>query len=500
MITVRIHHGMNLKTLNIFTGLILIVSSITAQNDMYGKAKLINRQADGYRGIWYHIAGAGQSGPVKNEYRYKYSGGLGTYPTNHYPFSVYVKAVDKTFFCYGGTDETGKTLLHMVSYFDHKTGQVPRPTIVLDKATNDAHDNPVMQVDKEGYIWIFSTSHGTGRPSFIHKSKVPYDIVEFVRVPATKIVDGKRVPLDNFSYLQIYYSAEEGFTGLFTHYEKIGGRVIGWMTSKDGVEWSEWKNLSLLDQGQYQTSGNQGKRIGTSFNYHPDRKVRGGLDFRTNLYYLQSDNFGKTWTTADGSSIELPLKEVANKALVHDYDTEERNVYIADLHFDKKGRPIILYITSKGPMPGPGDGPRMWHTAWWSGENWVINPFTPAGNNYDAGSIYIDKSGRWKVIAPTAMGPQPYNTGGEMEMWESKNQGKIWKKVKVLTKDSKYNHTYARRPVPVHPDFYAFWADGHGRQPSESRLYFCDQKGNVYQLPQNMDSDFVRPLLFKQGQ
>lgn len=491
---------MNFKRSILFMGLILGICSITAQTDIYGKAKLINQPTDGYRGIWYHIAGAGQSGPVKNEYRYKYSGGLGTYPANHYPFSVYVKAVDKTFFCYGGTDETGKTLLHMVSYFDHKTGQVPRPTIVLDKATNDAHDNPVMQVDKDGYIWIFSTSHGTGRPSFIHKSKAPYDIAEFVRVPATKIVNGEKVPLDNFSYLQMYYSPEEGFAGLFTHYEKVGGRVIGWMTSKDGVEWSEWKDLSLLHQGQYQTSGNQGKRIGTSFNYHPNRPVRGGLDFRTNLYYLQSDDFGKTWTTADGSSIELPLTEVSNKALVHDYDTEERNVYIADLHFDRKGRPVILYITSKGPMPGPDDGPRMWHTAWWSGKKWVINPFTPAGNNYDAGSIYTDKGGRWRVVAPTAMGPQPYNTGGEMEMWESKNQGKTWKKLKVLTKDSKYNHTYARRPIPVHPDFYAFWADGHGRQPSESRLYFCDRKGNVYQLPQNMNSDFARPVLFKSGQ
>jgi len=29
---------------------------------------------------------------------------------------------------------------------------VPRPTILLDKKTNDAHDNPVMNVDAEGYI------------------------------------------------------------------------------------------------------------------------------------------------------------------------------------------------------------------------------------------------------------------------------------------------------------------------------------------------------------
>jgi hypothetical protein len=486
---------MNLKKIFLLTWLTLGVSLIKAQPDIYGKARLINQQADGYRGIWYYIANAGQAGSVANMYRYKYSGGLATYPATQSPLAIYVKAVAKTFFCYGGTDETGKTLLHTVSYFNHKTGLVPRPTIVLDKATDDAHDNPVMQVDKDGYIWIFSPSHGTSRPSFIHKSTKPYDISAFEQVPATKIVDGKKVPMNNFSYLQIYYSDKDGFTGLFTHYEKIGGRVIAWMTSKDGVDWSEWKDLSLLGEGQYQTSGNKGKRIGTSFMYHPQRKVRGGLDYRTNLYYLQSDDFGKTWTTADGSAVDLPLMEVPNKALIHDYDSEERNVYTADLNFDRKGRPVILYRTSKGPLPGPVDGPRMWHTAWWNGRRWEIHDFTPAGNNYDGGSIYTEKNGRWKVIAPTAMGPQDYNTGGEMEMWESKDQGKTWTKLKMLTWNSEYNHTHARRPIRVHPYFYAFWADGHGRKPSESRLYFCDKEGNVYLLPQKMDNDFAKPKL-----
>src|SRR5690606_5955876 len=141
-------------------------------------------------------------------------------------------------------------LYHMVSFFDHATGEVPRPTIVLDKATNDAHDNPVMQIDKDGYIWIFSTSHGTGRQSFIHRSTRPYDISRFERVPATKLVNGKKVPLNNFSYMHIYYSDQHAFTGLFTHYLKKGGRVIAWITSKDGLEWSEWKDLSFLGQGQ----------------------------------------------------------------------------------------------------------------------------------------------------------------------------------------------------------------------------------------------------------
>ena len=40
-----------------------------------------------------------------------------------------------------------------------------------------------------------------------------------------------------------------------------------------------------------------------------------------------------------------------------------------------------------------------------------------------------------------------------------------------------------RKTVNAHPDFYAFWADGHARQPSDSRLYFCNQRGDVRMLP-----------------
>ena len=82
-----------------------------------------------------------------------------------------------------------------------------------------------------------------------------------------------------------------------------------------------------------------------------------------------------------------------------------------------------------------------------------------------------------------------------MAMWTSKNLGKNWKKAKQLTKDSPHNHTYARRPVDAHPDFYAIWADGHGRKPSQSSLYFCDKQGNVRILPREMTKDLEKPEL-----
>ncbi len=458
----------------------------------------LNQKDKGYRGIWY------SNQPSNDEYVFKYSGGLGTYPANHYPFSIYSEKVNKTFFCYGGTDSDGKTLLHMVSYFDHKTGLVPRPTIVLDKQTDNAHDNPVMNMDAEGYIWIFSTAHGTNSPSYIHRSKKPYDITEFEQVHATKVENGTAVGMNNFSYLQTWYQSGNGFINLFTHYERnvIPGqsskprRTIGFMTSPDGITYSEWKDLASIQEGHYQTSGQIGNTIGTSFNFHPIKANENGLNYRTNLYFIQTKDFGKTWETVSGMPIVIPLRDIENPALVKDYASEGLLVYINDLTFDQEGNPVILFVTSKGYEAGPEKGPRTWNTARFTGSDWEILPVTDSDNNYDMGSLYIDEKGGWTIVGPTATGPQPFNTGGEMVHWRSKDQGKSWK-AKAMTAHSELNHSYARRPVHVHEDFYAFWADGHGREKSVSRLYFSDKKGKVYQLPAAMSSDFAKPIRVK---
>jgi hypothetical protein len=119
---------------------------------------------------------------------------------------------------------------------------------------------------------------------------------------------------------------------------------------------------------------------------------------------------------------------------------------------------------------------------------------TTSGNNYDHGSLYIEEDGSWRVIAPTDPGPQAYNAGGEIVMWRSKDQGATWEKLAQLTHDSPMNHTYARRPFNAHPDFYALWADGNAREPSECSLYFTNQKGDhVWRLPRKMSAEFATP-------
>lgn len=441
---------------------------------------------DGYRGIWYY------NQATKDEYKFKYSGGFATYPYQHNPISIYCKEVDKTFFVYGGTTARNakdpQELLHMVSYYDHKTGQVPRPRILLNKHTYDAHDNPTLQVDDGGYLWIFSSSHGTGRPSYIHRSTKPWSIDEFERILVT-----------NFSYTQPWYVPGQGF--LFLHTRYGGGKSRGidaarclfWMTSPDGVKWGEPQMLAGIEAGDYQVSWRTGQRVATAFDFHP---TPGGLNKRANVYYLETADLGRTWRNARGETVKLPLTTTNNAALVYDSRADGRLAYLKDVNFDRHGHPVILFLTSKGFEPGPENGPREWQTLRWTGKDWVRRPFTTSDNNYDHGSLYIEPDGTWRVIAPTEVGAQPYNPGGNMVMWTSSDEGLTWKRVKQLTHDPVRNHTFARRPLNANPDFYAFWADGNGREPSESSLYFTNQRGDhVWRLPVKMEGEFASPTI-----
>ncbi len=450
-------------------GPIKLVAKQADPNDV-----LINKPADGYRGIWYF------NQPSHDEYVYKYSGGLGTYCAKHIPHAFYCKTVDKTFFTYGGsTKANSRQLIHMVSYYDHKTGMVPRPTILLDKQTDDAHDNPVISVDDKGTIWIFSSSHGTSRPSYVSRSVKPYSIDRF-----------ELVWTGNYSYPQPWFVPGKGFLLVHTYYTK--GRTNAMMTSPDGKRWSDRRLLSRMAHGHYQISRPFGDvKVGAAFNYHPQGK---GLNWRTNLYYIQTRDFGKTWQTVTGEKLEPMLTDIQSPALAVDYESKGLNVYLKDINYDAEGRPIVLYVTSKGYESGPENMPRTWTTARWTGTAWEVRGGDiVSDNNYDTGSLYIEGEDAWRIIGPTQTGPQPFNPGGEVAMWFSKDQGRSWTIQRQMTQASDFNHTYVRRPVHAHPDFYGFWADGHGRKPSTSRLYFCNKRGDVFRLPFDMEGTTARP-------
>ena len=436
----------------------------------------LNVRDDGYRGIWTY------QGSLRSEDEYRfvhYSGGFATYTAKHVPLACYAPAVDRTFFCYAGRRKDRQQILVTASYFDHATGSVPRPTVIMDKQTDDAHDNPVLALDAAGTLWVFACAHGTARPAYVYRSRRPYSIDAFDLVWET-----------NFSYAQPWHIPGAGFLFLHTRYED-GNRFLYSMTSPDGLSWSTPRALAKIARGHYQISWRCGTKVGTAFNYHPPV---GGACARTNLYYMETEDFGRTWQTASGEPLGLPLEQVVNPALVRDYQAEGLEPYLKDLNFDAAGRPVILHVTSRGIETGPQHGPRRWTTACWGGDSWEFNTAIASDNNYDTGCLHIERDGSWRIIGPTEVGPQPFNTGGEIAVWTSSDRGGTWLHRRQVTANSAYNHTYARRPVHAHRDFYAFWADGHARQVSDSRLYFCDQTGaKAFRLPWQMPGDQAEP-------
>lgn len=458
------------------------VARILTERPSDGKPEagmLNNAKIDGFRPIWYDHT-------QSSEYGSKYSGAFGTYTMKHRPLAIYDEASDRTYFVYGGTtNEKEKHLLAMVSCYDHKTGLVQKPTVVYDKGTVlDPHDNPALLIDDKGYIWVFVAGRMNFRPGFKFRSVKPHDISEFELM----------CDPDVMAYPQPYFVEGEGYFLFYTRYD--GKRQIFYRTSRDGIEWSDYKCIANIRKegdtmsGQYQITGKWGNRLVSAFNRH----LNGNVDTRTNIYYIQTDDFGKTWTRADGTEVKLPVTDKDDPCKIIDYEHTGQNCYIKDVNFDKDGNPIILYLTSYGHQPGPKHGPREWHVANWDGKKWNFHDITTSTNNYDSGSLYVNGK-EWTAIAPFEAGPTYWGQGGEIVAYTSRNNGKTWRKTIQYTENSPMNHCYVRRPENARDPFIAYWADGNPDAYWPSRLYFADSEGNVYRLPYDMKEEWAAPEL-----
>ena len=443
-----------------------------------GEPELVNRPAKGFRGIWY------MNQPSGDEFVYKYSGGMGVYCAGHVPMAVYSRERERTYFCYGGTDDGNTTLHHCVSYYDHRAKRLARPVVVIDKHTTDAHDNPVIALDDDGHIWLFSSSHGQMRPSCVSRSRRPHDISEF-----------EIVSRGNFSYPQPHWIPGRGFLFLETVYQGWRRSNCYSVSDAKGGNWTEPRLVAFIEEGDYQRSWRAANgTVGVAFDRHPQGR---GLNWRTDLYYIETADGGRTWRTADGEEVKLPFVERENPAMVRRYAERGLNVYIKGVRFDRENRPCVLYVVSKGYESGPKNNPREWKIARWNGRDWEETDTGIRGdNNYDFG-VLIPGEGEWRIIAATGKGPQPWNPGGELQAWASADAGRTWRLERALTANSTRNMNYPRTPLDAAPGFCAMWADGDGRAISESRLYFCDSGLNVWEMPQAFDGDFAEPVPYR---
>ena len=441
---------------------------------------LENKKMAGYKPIWFELN-------QKYEYGDKYSGALGTYTAKHHPLAIYADVVDKTFFVYGGTKSPkSKHLLCMIGEFDHSSGLVSQPLVVCDKmGVDDPHDNPSILIDDQGFIWVFVSGRGKVRMGFKYKSKKPYSIEGF-----------EKITTEEMTYPQPKKMGST-FFNFFTKY--TGVRQLYFEKSKNGIHWSEDRLLAAIPENKDQKSGHyqisaqyKEKKIGTFFNRHPN----GIVDQRTDLYYLETNDMGETWKTADQKSISVPVTEKSSPSRVVDYLSLKNNIYLKDMVFDSKGRPICLYIRSKGHMPGPENQPYEWCITKWNDSQWTTHTITTSDHNYDMGSLLFFKKELY-LVAPTAIGSQKWGVGGELQVWKSHDSGAHWVKEKNLTQNSQMNHSYVRKSENFKAPFVFFWAYGDAHKFSKSELFFGNLKGEIWKLPYNMEKESELPQQIK---
>lgn len=441
---------------------------------------LENKRIPGYRPIWFELN-------QKYKYGDKYSGALGTYTAKHHPLALYAGEVNKTFFVYGGTKSAeSKHLLCMIGEYDHGSGLVSQPLVVCDKmGIADPHDNPSILIDDKGYIWVFVSGRGRKRMGFKYKSKSPYNIDGF-----------EKITIEEMTYPQ----PKKIGSGLFNFFTKYTGvRQLYFEKSENGKDWSTDKMLAAIPEKQGQKSGHyqvsahfKEKKIGTFFNRHPN----GNVDQRTDLFYLKTEDKGDTWSTVEDQQIKIPITNINSPSKVMDYTQLQKNIYLKDMAFDPMAHPICLYIRSNGHEPGPKSSPYEWCITRWNGSKWSTHTITTSDHNYDMGSLLFNKE-KLYLVAPTAIGPQIWGVGGELQLWRYDDLGEKWTKEKDLTLKSAMNHSYVRKSENFKTPFVFFWANGDAHQFGKSELFFGNLKGEIWQLPYTMGEKTEQPKPMK---
>ena len=210
--------------------------------------------------------------------------------------------------------------------------------MVLGRNPNgDAHRNPTLLVDEDGYLYVFYGAHG--HPSHVVKSAAPYDISRWV-----KMVDIE----DRNTYPQPWQLKKNE---IFVSYR---GTPPGWCYRKSTDGAKTWqppvKLIQFGDNATYAVSvaetGAYPRKIHIAW-----ERMGGGTpeEIRTkalwarryNVYYACSDDGGNTWKRSDGSVYQLPITEATAEKI---HDSGEHGVWLKDIQLDSRGNPYILFI------------------------------------------------------------------------------------------------------------------------------------------------------------
>lgn len=432
-------------------------------------------RADGYAGQWYSPS----RGPTM---RMGFGGGLAFFPMGSQPVAVYAPTADKTFFVYAGTPAPGDQLTDnqplqvAISYYDHKTGTVPHPVVLLNGSAG-AYGCPALTIDATGRLYVFSAMLGTELPGQIVRSVRPYDISAWEKI-------GEMA----FRSPQAWFVPGQGFMLLHTRLVNEQPSVF-FSISPDGLAWSKPVRLATFGVVDACVSGQFRNKVGVGLGSRPGGTPPTG---RSGLYYLETSDLGKTWQAYPRLTFALPLKTEDNGAKAYDYGSDW-SLFLRNLVFSPMGYPIILQVVRQSSTVEPVRQSRLWTVTRWVGRGWESAATLSSDSDFDGGDLAADRLALY-LAAATIPGPQPETAGGDMVRWKSLDQGRSWYPER-LTHDSPVNQNWSRHPVNAVAAVDFLWADGNALKPSPSRIYFADRAGNTYVLPTLMKADTAKPEL-----
>jgi hypothetical protein len=505
----------------------------------------------------------------------KYSGNLATYTAKHSPNAV--KRGLFTYFTYSGEvaldgfesgsskigttgavacNQGGTQLFRnsqgsapaigiYVSRYNHVTGRVAKPVLVHMKCTSDPHENGVINVDAEGYIYLLVSGRAELRGNFIFRSSSPDSIDGFIDfTPA----------MDNYinHFNDLAHAAGKGRPFIGDAYRGINYPKMYWVDEPNGLSLGYFRLVYTIYcgtdeaetcrnsrqiysarmhvdgskasiqgikplaayKGHYAVAYGRGRDIVVAFNVHPNND----LDNRTNIYYMHSVDGGETWLNAHNQELTLPIvssKGLDNVAVREFYDPRKpgriiERIYMKDVNFAGTGlnkRPTILYVGSLSVDHVPSKTVDHYLAkARWTGDSWVQIRLTNAvDHNYSSGMLFPDNN-QYRVFYPHT--DEPKNNalaGGAVAFLDTGTTDDTTGLPTLITEDvvhpmngsSTYltdlcEFNYIKPVLNGSRDFVGIFSGGNMYQYRKTApLFIVDLYGSVRRLPTSFSDEDV---------
>lgn len=378
------------------------------------------------RGVWY-ACGTANTLPGHG---HVYSGGAATYCAWHRPMALYAEEVHQTFFVYGKEGNAPT-----ISLYDHDTQSFGRPVVLGSNPDGDAHRNPTLLIDEDGYLLVFWGAHS--HHTRVLRSEAPYDILSWTELPPTQEAGTSYPQPWQLKAGEIFVSYRRRPSWHFIK-SRDGGR--SWDPPTQLISFSAEKGEGLGEQSVYAVSvaetGAYPRKVHIAWS-----RLGGGTPEeiqtkhlwarRYNVYYAFSEDGGTTWKRSDGTPYELPITEEAAEKV---WDSGQHGVWLKDIQLDEAGDPYLVFVDAEVATYESG-----WKVARRAGDQWVVNRVTTSDHMYDDGALVVLSSADLRLYAPTTA-TQPQEDGGEIEEWRSRDRGATWRNTRHVTQGSVLSH------------------------------------------------------------